>query len=352
MKILILSILLFVAVVLSDTTIQYSSSKNVTVSNAGKFSFRSTGVFVESIQGLGSVAGYYSTEFDATTTNTSGYASGDLIAGLIKFVPTQVPGTFMAYIKASGSAKIGTDGTTLSKFDYTAAGGFILTAYVRLDEKDTSGNVVRSIKLKDLLWSTQNGSNNGLHYVTVSASNIFILKGGESIQLSFLISEKLGIVDFGSVSTPVTPKTLESVVQISGYNYATSTNTLTLVTGVVTGSAGATFDGVSTVATGSGDSKVYAIYSNDVDISGKPGKVTIKTTATAQFTDISDDAVSQAVVKGVYSAGIQAKIIEVTFPAGAPNIIYDPSCGAGEPLGASGVTLIVSIIGLLVALLI
>jgi len=355
MKITLLAIFLLITVVFGTTTITYDTSRNVTTGNIDEFTYRRTGVWAIPLTGF-TLAGYYSAAVDVQGSGGSVTAHGDLIAGLIKFVYTQIPVAFMGYISADASAsQTSTDATSLSQIDYSAAGAFIVTAYLRLEERTPAGAVVRSVVLKNLVWSTQNGSSSdGLHYIVVSAANPLLgsqLKTGESVQMTFLISETLGIVNFGAVSTPVTPKTLESVIEISGWSYSDPTNNVALVTGVVTGAAAGKADGVSTISTGSGASKVYVVYSAEADIGGKTGAVIIKTSAAA-VTDVNDDSTISAAANAVYKAGLKANIVDISFPAGSANIIYDPSCGAGDPLGSSGVaTLIVSLLVLVAVLL-
>jgi len=325
--------------------------------NAGEFHYRSTGVFLTNYSlgtlDLGVIGGFYSAKVDASSTPNSVSASGDLICGLIKFLPFSIPGTFMAYVKASASATaLNTSAGAVVNYDYSAAGGFILTGYVRLEESDPTGKVVRTIKLKELVWKPQSGSNNGLHYLQLTGSNGFVLSAQESISFTFLVSEKLGVVDFGAVETYVTPKTLESVIEISNYVYQDKLNKLTLVTGVLTGGASKKYDVIATLSSGDGDSKVYATFSKDVDLSGRPGKVVVTASAGATFAAFSDDAAIEAVAKAVYKAGIEAKMVTIQFPAGEPNIVYDPTIGAGDPLGSNSVAIVVSLIGCLIALLI
>jgi len=90
--------------------------------------------------------------------------------------------------------------------------------------------------------------------------------------MTFLVSEVLGVVKFGSIETSVTPKTLESVLEINGWSYSNTQNHLVFVCGVLTGSATGESSGLVTFASGSGENQVYAHFSGSVDVSGTKKK--------------------------------------------------------------------------------
>jgi len=242
-----------------------------------EFKYRSTTTWVIpiSIPFIGSVnlAFYASAEVSATgsgNNQTGGNAtvSGDLILGAIKFVTGLSPVSYMGYINAQVTATRDINSianTDVTKFDYKGSAGFILSSYLRIDERDSSGVTVRKVLLKDLVWTVANGtSTKGLHYISLSASNKLFqntLHNGESVTFNFLIAEVLGAVTFGSIEVPVTPKTLESVIEINGWGYASSSNKLVLVCGVATGAATGASAGTVTLASGSGKNQIYADFS-------------------------------------------------------------------------------------------
>jgi len=365
MKIAIL-VLLLVALSFATTTIQFSGNvSNVNGVIQDEFKYRSTTVWAIPITipliGSVTVAGYASVGITASGNNQSGMISGDLIIGAIKFVTGVVPCSYMSYLNAQVTAAkqlSSVAGVDVTTFNYQGSAGFILTSYLRLLEKDSSGNVARTVELKNLVWTVSTGnSTGGLYYITLVASNSIFspqLQSGESISMTFIISEVLGEVTFGSVSVAVTPKTLESVVEISSWNYKSPSNNLALVMGVATGSATGDSTGVVTLASGSGDDQVYADFSRHVDVSGSLQSVQVTKTATTNFTLITDDASVQATANSVYSGNYNLANVVVSFPAGAAKITYDPTIGSGSPIAqnaAAGVyffTLLISLVVLLI----
>jgi len=329
-----------------------------------EFKYRATSVWALPI--LGSVlGGYASYEVIASGTNTSGSISGDLIVGAIRFIPTRVPCSYLSYLNANvtASKQLGSVANTdVTKIDYKGSAGFILTSYIRIDERTPSGQTVRSVKLRDLVWTVAAGSSNGgLHYLTVDAdvTNFFTklhLKSGEVLSFTFVISEVLGEVTFGSVTVPVTPKALESIVEINGWNYQSIANNLVLVTGVATGSAAGSSTGTVTLASGSGDNQVYADFSKTVDVSGSLKSVDVKTTIVTDFNLVTDDVDIVASASSVYNGSYTLANVEVAFPAGKAKITYDPTIGSGTPItnykNGANTVLIFSLLLSLVVLLI
>jgi len=317
-----------------------------------EFKYRSTTTWVIpiTIPFVGSVnlAFYASAEVSATgsgNNQTGGNAtvSGDLILGAIKFVTGLSPVSYMGYINAQVTATRDINSianTDVTKFDYKGSAGFILSSYLRIDERDSSGVTVRKVLLKDLVWTVANGtSTKGLHYISLSASNKLFqntLHNGESVTFNFLIAEVLGAVTFGSIEVPVTPKTLESVIEINGWGYASSSNKLVLVCGVATGTAAGASAGTVTLASGSGKNQIYADFSKVVDVSGTKKSVTVTSTKVVNFSDVSDDTDVQVAAASVYNGTYSLALVEVALPAGASKITYDPTIGSGTPIQKSG----------------
>jgi hypothetical protein len=345
--------LVFILCLLSQSFAITSITFSGNVSNAdgvtsGEWDFRETVVWDIPIN-LGIVsytlAGYASAGITVTGSgngvNGSAQANGDLIVGAVKFFSGTVPVSFLGYINAQLNVnKVGSlQGTDVTTFNYSSASGFILTTYRSLTEQDPSGNVVRTLNLKDLVWSVTSGNSTDgyLHYITLAASNpLFvnppILMSGESISMTFLISDILGQVTIGANVINVTPKTLESILQVNSWSYQSAANNLVFTCGVGTGSATGDSAGTVTLASGSGDSQVYANFDGHVDISGSLKLATITKISTTNFTLVTDDASIQAQANSVYNGNFNLAVVTVAFPAGAESINYDPSQGAGQPI--------------------
>jgi len=290
------AILFFCLLALTFATTSVSFSGNVTNVNGvdlGEFKYRATTVWAIPITfpllGSFTVAGYASLGLSGSGTNQTGTITGDLIIGAIKFVTNTVPVSFMSYLDASVTASKSINsvsGMDVTSFNYQGSSGYILTSYVRIEERDPSANVVRTVALRDLVWTVATGNSTSgsttgarLYYITLDASNVIFkntIQSGESVTFTFLISEALGEVTFGSVTVPVTPKTLESIVEISNWKYVSPSNNLVLVSGVATGSATGSSAGTVTFASGSGDDQVYADFSKHVDVSGTLFSASVK----------------------------------------------------------------------------
>jgi len=289
--------LIFILSILTQQALSFSSisfSGNVTKDETsgvktGEFDFRATNVWLLPIN-LGFAAftlGCYSSlSVNAKGSNGTGQVNANLIVGAIKFFSGQLPLSYMGYLNAQLTATrtVVPGSTDVTKVDLAGSGGFILTSYNAIEERTQSGAVVRTVKLKELVWSATAGNStnvNGgmLHYVTLTAQNPSIgilekkiLQSSENVAMTFLVSEVLGVVKFGSIETSVTPKTLESVLEINGWSYSNTQNHLVFVCGVLTGSATGESSGLVTFASGSGENQVYAHFSGSVDVSGTKKK--------------------------------------------------------------------------------
>jgi len=342
------------------TSISFSSG-NVTANGVtqGEFDFRETIVWDLPFDfGLVSytLAGYASLGISGNGSgngvNGSAQINGDLIIGAIKFFSGVVPVSFLGYIDAQLNVnKAGSlSGTDVTTFNYTAASGFILTTYRTLTEQDPSGNVVRTVTLKDLVWSVTGGNSTDgyLHYITLNGVNPILgtqsLKSGESVSMTFLISEILGQVTIGANVINVTPKTLESVIQINSWAYQSAANNLVFTCGVGTGSATGDSAGSVTLASGSGSSQVYANFDHHVDVSGSLIAATVTKTSTTDFTLVTDDASIQAQAASVYNGKYNLAVVTIAFPAGAESITYDPSQGTGMPIPYNGASTLLAVL--------
>jgi len=342
--------LILIAQSLALTSVSFSGNVSEAEKTA-EFRYRHTTVNVFPVNyGIvgGTIGVYTSAEVGVSATNTSGQISGDLIVGAIRFFTNTVPVSYLGYVSAQVRAEkqisgIANNTDPAVSFNYTVAAGFILTSYSRIEERNPSGTVVRTLLLKELNFQVSGGnSNGGLHYVTVTASNsianIFALRAGEVVSFTFLVSEVLGEVTFGSVKAKLSPKALESVLEVSGWKYVSTSNHLVLVCGVATGAAVGAAAGKVTMASGTGTNQVYAHFAGVADVSGTKKSVSVKVIKGVSLSDVSDDGQIQAQVNAAYAGQLNLAIVEINLPAGADKITYDPSIGAGTPIVDSAQT--------------
>lgn len=148
--------------------------------------------------------------------------------------------------------------------------------------------------------------------------------------MTFISSDNVGYVQYQNqdVGAIVTPKTLESIVEINNYPYRSSSNYLTLTMGTATGN----FDVVasasaSNLISGGGEDQVYFALSNVAVVDGSKKFVTI-----SGFSKITgSNSYIEGQAKGKYGGSFSYATVSVDFPAGASKIIYDPTIGQGTP---------------------
>jgi len=280
---------------------------------------------------------------------------------LLSFTGQKTPASFIGYVAAQLNVYSTVNQLTnmnFTSYNLTAAGGFVLTSYNRIEERNPSGAVVRYVLLRNLRWSVTAGNSTGgyLHYITMTGANPLInlpntLNQGESIAMTFIIAEVLGEVSFGSVKTIVHPKALESVLEINDWNYVNNANHLVFVCGVATGAAIGASAGTVTVSSGSGNNQVYAHFDGNVDISGSKRSAKVTAVKTADFNLVTDDVDIRASADAVYHGQFNLQVVEIAFPPGATKITYDPQIGSGTPIVDSAQTNILFVLLLAIIVL-
>jgi len=157
-----------------------------------------------------------------------------------------------------------------------------------------------------------------------------------SVSVTFVISDVLAEVGAGKIKAAVSPKHIESFVELNGWKLEDPANYLSLGFGVITGNATGAFAQKVTVSTGSGANQVYAHFASKVDVNGQVGAVKINKTAVgvAEAAVFFGDIGVVSAAAAVYQGQIGAYSVEVDFPAGQTHIIYDPGMGAGTPAAA------------------
>lgn len=217
------------------------------------------------------------------------------------------------------------------------ASGYVASAYVALEETAPNGTVVRTQSLKEgflssgLQWDTTNkGVNNELKYITLTGG---IQNQPWSVALTFIVSDVVGVID--KADAVVTPKSLESIVEIKDWNYKDSANTLTLVVAAATGEV--SVKGSALVSGGDADDdQVYFALAKKAVVGGKKEDVHISHYADADFDATFANPNFKFQIQGVYGSKSSCKLVRVTFPAGASDILYDPTIGAGAVAESHG----------------
>jgi len=307
-------------------------SGNVTLSNIDEFKFRATetssiNVLVYNGASLTSVA------VDASKSA----AQLDIVYASVTTSILSAPSTYVSYFDAN-VAKNGSNPFTGILF--SAAAAFMSNTYLRINEVDEGGNVVQTKSLVDAYTVTDSNLQDGgvssitLKYVT--------LLGSFSFQLTSVFTNKVGTLNVTG-SPLITPKSVETVIQISGWSYTNTANRLMLVMGI--GSLSVSASGSATFSAGADATGVFFTLSESALVDGSTGSVSISGLGTITASDFGNaDLAAQVSLK--YGANASFKTVNVTFPAGAKSITYDPSIGAGANPPSSATT-----IGLFSALL-
>jgi hypothetical protein len=254
----------------------------------------------------------------------------DVIFGYGNFIIGTFPGYILAYISAQGHA----DSDHLSA-TFTASGAAIANVYYALEEVSSSGSVVSTHELNDVIFSMDSADidhDDEIHYATYKGD-----VGGGSIAFTMVVSAVAGILNVGGA--PITPKSAEVIVEINGYDYASTSNHLRLVLYSATASAVAEVQAsANTVVSGSGNTQVYLHFNGEAVVDGASKSVTVNGVADAN-TGSSDNLGSlEAFVTANGELTVDIRKVTIDFPKNAGSISYDPSMGFQAPkdLAAAG----------------
>jgi len=145
--------------------------------------------------GVGLAGVYYSASLDAMKTGQgSGTVSGDIIIGAVKFIAGQIPVTLLGYVAATANVSF-TPGA-VANASFATAGGFILHAALKIEERNSAGTAVRSINLKACTWKVggSNDTTGHLRFMTITTLYCLNQLSGNLLTLFSLFlmsSEKL-----------------------------------------------------------------------------------------------------------------------------------------------------------------
>jgi len=291
---------------------------------------------------------------------TRNSASGDVVYGAASVNVGAFPVAYLAYFDAS----IGWNSSqNWAQASVNTSAGYIGCAYLKLIEQDAKGNVVQNSSLMytyDLLKlspyfpyvQTESSTSGSLKWVTFQAQWTNPTQPW-TFSLSWIVSDVLGLLNQGNAV--LSPKSLESVVSIQNWPYLSSSNTLSLVIATATGQ-GSSQD--SAYVTGTGVNQVYFNVNKNAVVGGTLTPVQISGYTKGDFQADLGNADMQAQVVGKYGAQASLQLVTVTFPAGASDIVYDPTIGVGSVPGTTSASptftgyVIITIAFVLVSLLV
>lgn len=317
--------------------LSFKANANVSLDSKGSvdFAWRSSSMVDFTVPGIAQAVAFSSQEVSASGNIISGGSvQANLIFGGAFSLLSKVPATWLAYYNTTRTLDITSpDFYTQFNVDSSVA-GYVMTAYTRLVERDPSGAEVKSLSLKgensltgNFVWSRSGAQTSGdIKFMTISGTDK--TKSGFSIFITFVVSTKVGILEYGN--TVVQPRSLETIIEINNWPYANSANTLGLE--MVVGSGSASLNARELVSTVSG--KVYFRAASGVSVDGKDAAVSASGWVDVSFsTDLPGNLKNH--LEGKYGSLFTLKKNEIKFPAGAAKIVYDPTIGQGEMINAA-----------------
>jgi len=321
-------ILLSLLALCSAFTVQYAANTNATLVNGNQFTYRKTEVIDLSFPAL--FSGIYFSSI-AVTANPN-YGSIDALFGSAYAGFNNPPSVYLTFFKVAAMWTPPT-ATNAASANATGSDGFIGKAYVALQEVAPNGTIVQVVRLNGLSWSvgTKNVGQGGLRYWSIVGVQPFNANPNFKVTVTHVLSDVVGVLNVGG--TPIlTPKSIETILEILNFPYVSTQNQVKLIIGVGTAAATLSVQGTAThFVSGTGTGTAYFSASNVAQIGGAVTPVSVTSTVTgvsaANFTN--DALAGQVVAK--YGAAAEFRIVTVLFPAGATDIIYDPSIGAGSP---------------------
>jgi hypothetical protein len=266
---------------------QVSFVGNATVQNPGQYAFRDIDVTILNYPNI--VEGAFFT----TTSTVNGTNQKDVVAGsFYVFTLENLPPTasvsffdqFSTYQKSAGM------GQMLFNFNAQEATTFVAKVFSTLEEVNTTNNItVNTVSLaNDITWALVNPNNaivNGLLQSVTLHGTSAKLGANFSISITTVFSQVLGLLNV--VGTPViTPKSLETIVNIVNYPYQSKSNALRLNLAIGTAMASITVQGTVTITSGNGTSAGYVRVSDQVQVDGNVKTATITIVSQQQNGDM------------------------------------------------------------------
>lgn len=235
------------------------------------------------------------------------------------------PVVWMAYMDTFSAG--GISGLTQDYNVSNDATHFLVSAYTHLIEKAADGSAVTTKALSTLTWTKASLKTDGeVKYLVLNGTDATM--PGFYISMAFVVSSKIGVL--GVANTVVQPRAIESIIHIVGWPYTNAANTLSLK--VVAGTGAADVAGqelVSTIAAAN-NAKMYFSSAAWALVDGV-NKTVSAAWENASPADLLPSLETQ--LTDMFSTPtLKAQLIK--FPAGAADIIFDPTVGQGSPIKA------------------
>eukprot|EP00026_Physarum_polycephalum_P009642 Phypoly_transcript_09771.p1 GENE.Phypoly_transcript_09771~~Phypoly_transcript_09771.p1 ORF type:complete len:365 (+),score=69.72 Phypoly_transcript_09771:198-1292(+) len=296
-----------------------------------KWDYKYTSSSTVNLGTLYSGANFQAGEFTGTITS----GDIDITVGSAYIVLGAFPFAYLAYFK--GSYNISLDGQAFASADMSASAGYVGNAALWLEERDPNNTLVATRSLESKLnigtddgmtysLSESSQPTDAVQYVTFTGASNDESASNFGVKITYLASRVAGILAGDGVKdVPVVPGSVESIFTINNYPYKSLQNKVSLVLAVATGSADVSASGRTVQDS---NKQVYFSVSENALIGGNQASVSISGFETGSFSDVGNSNFQDQVTQK-YGAKAAIKLVKVTFPAGAANIVYDPSLGTG-----------------------
>ena len=234
---------------------------------------------------------------------------------------------------------------TQPTFFLTVAKNLMAKAYFQLAEVDGYGNEVAIYGIggdddQTIDWQVEKHLLGDLKYFKMSAS-LQTGNGGNDtsseffLEVTWFISQVTGMVNLGN--TTITPRMIESVIRISNYTYANEDNHLRLKILAAHGGIQVSAQG-NTLETGEGLEKMYVrlattchVVPNGRAFWGIPHGVVVSAWKRAQnLKQLILKSRAKNYLNAKWGSNWDVMVATVDFPAGATDIVYDPTLGTGQ----------------------
>ena len=222
--------------------------------------------------------------------------------------------------------------------DVSESDSYVAKVYNRIEERTSNGTVVKTTRLATLTWAfqvnapTQNVAS--ASYVSTSA--------GFTVAFTFSVSNIVGIL---SSNVTITPRLIETVIDILNYTYADPSNHLALITHTAHASANASVvynsefssdNNQTIIKAGSGLSEIYFNFNGQAECNGTTVPVTISGTSnhSVGLVDL-ENSVLTGHLNSILHLNKEFHSVIIEFTPGATYITYDPSAGFDAPDSAA-----------------
>jgi hypothetical protein len=346
-SLLILVLVSLSAVIASGIVVEYKG--NVTLVDADNFKYRATALWAWDYLVLKGVS-----FVGIQAEKSPNAASLDAVFGAAWVGASTAPSAYLAYF---GIAAEYQNSTTGNQASLAAAAAVLATSWYSIDEIDASGNVKQTVNLKDLAWGIESSNQGfgGLRYITFVGSQIFPLGSPMKVYVTYVQSDVVGVLNVPG-DPIITPKSVETILEISNFQYQSSADKLRLNFAVAAAAEGVQVTAGTTqnLVVGTGASQTYFALSKSAKVNGNIASVEIGEYVLGTSSAVLQSADLQAQITAKYGAAAVFKLVSVTTTdAGASSIIYDPSLGSGQvPQDSSASGMMLSFFTLLLLLVV